>query len=143
MGEHNKVPVEQVPEVADFHAAKERLEAFRKQNPEFFTYLEELIDDYNTKLEAADKAARAKQVSCGDFKLDKFQRRYKPEELYQAVGREKFLELGGKISTKTQYECDKKRIDASIASGQIDEALASLVRVISPVFSTPKKVEVP
>jgi len=143
MGEHNKVAINEVPEVAEYEAAVERLAAYRASNTEFFRYLDEIADDINTKLEAAEKAVRSKGVSCGSLLLDKYQRRYYPDKLYTAVGREKFLESGGKISTKTTYDCDKKRIDAAIASGSIDAELAEAIRVSTPVFSIPKKVQVP
>lgn len=144
MGEaKNKVELTEVPEVADYEAAMERMRAFRASNPDFFKYLDELVDDANTKLESAEKAVRSRLVSCGSLVLKTFQKRYHPDKLYQALGREKFLEAGGKCSTKTTYECDKKRIDAAIASGSIDPELAEVVRVNSPVFSIPSKIEVP
>jgi hypothetical protein len=139
----NRVPTQQIPEVAAFEDVKQRFEQFKADNPQFFEYLQAIAEEYNDKLQAADKAVRAQKVSCGDFLLKTSQTRYYPEDLYNAVGREEFLELGGKLSTRTVYEVDKKRLDAAITAGRVPEDLIPDVRKVTPVFKKPEQVVLP
>lgn len=140
---HNDTPVETIPEVAAFQAVKARYEAFRQANPQFFDYLNVLQEEFNQTLEAAEKTVRARKVSCGDFELYQFSTTYKPEELLQAVGRERFLELGGKITTQTIYDIDKGRVDVAIERGDIPAEAAERVRVKSPKYHKPTKLVLP
>jgi hypothetical protein len=121
---------------------KARYDTFRATNPAFFAHLDALEEEINTKLEAADKAVRARGISCGDFHLYSYSTKYNPEELLQAMGREKFMQVGGTMTTQTVYGVDKARVDASIASKDIDESVAEKVRVKQPRYHSPKKLVV-
>jgi hypothetical protein len=139
----NEVPVDQIPEVAAYQDVKARYEAFKTANPEFFRFLSELQEEMNQKLEAAEKSVRAKKVSCGDFELFQFKTTYDAEELLQALGRDRFLEVGGTMTTQTVYGVDKARVEASIASGGIAQDVAERVRTKSPSYHKPTKLEIP
>lgn len=139
---HNDTPVDQIPEVAAFQEVKARYDAFRASNPEFFNFLDALEEEFNQKLQAADKAVRSKNASCGDFHLYSYQTKYNPEELLQAMGREKFMQVGGTMTTQTVYGVDKARVDASITSGDIPAEVASKVRIKQPRYHKPDKLVV-
>lgn len=139
---HNDTAIDAVPEVKAYHEAKARYDAFRAANPEFFSFLDGLEEELNTKLEAADKVTKARSISCGNFHLYQFQMKYKAEELLQAVGRDKFLQVGGTMTTQTVYGVDKARVDASIASGDIPADTAERVRVKQARFHKPDKLVV-
>jgi len=134
---HNETPIEEIAEVAAYQAVKARYDAFKAANPDFFNHLDALQEELNTKLQAADKVVRARSVSCGDFALYQFQVKYNAEELLQAVGRDKFLQVGGEMSTQTVYGVEKKRVDAAIASGAIPPEVAARVRVTTPRYHKP------
>lgn len=133
----NDVPVESIPEVAAYQDAKARYDAFRAANPEFFQYLDALQEELNQKLQAADKTVRARNVSCGDFELYQFQTKYNAEELLQALGRDRFLQVGGTMTTQTVYGVESARVDAAIACGDIPAEVAERVRIKSPRFHKP------
>jgi hypothetical protein len=137
---HNDKPLEEIPEVAAYQEVRARYDAFRASNPEFFAYLDGIEEELNTKLEDAEKATRAQNASCGDFHLYQFGTKYNAEELLQAVGRDKFLQVGGTMTTQTVYGVDKARVDASIASGDIPADTAERVRVKQPRFHKPDKL---
>lgn len=139
---HNDTPVNEIPEVAAFQEVKARYDAFREGNPEFFQYLDSFEEELNQKLQAAEKATRAKKISCGDFHLYQFQMKYNAEELLQAVGRDKFLQVGGTMTTQTVYGVDKARVDASIASNDIPAETAERVRTQQPRYHKPTKLVV-
>jgi hypothetical protein len=140
---HNEVPVNDIPAVAEFEEVKARMAAFKAANPEFFTYLGQLTDEYNSKLEAAEKAVRSAGASCGDLALYQYTTRYNPEDMFNALGQDKFLACGGVISTKTVYGVDKPHVDAAISDGRIPPKVAETVRKKTPSYHKPDKVVLP
>lgn len=139
----NSMPVSEIPEVQAFEEVKRRLEAFKEANPEFFKFLSELSEEFNNKLEAATMATKSKQVSCGDFVLYQWATSYNAELLYQALGHEKFLSVGGMVKTVTDYSVDKARIQSSINSGVVPKDIAEAAVTKSPRFHKPDKLIVP
>lgn len=132
-----------VPEVIEFLDAQGTLEDFKQEHVVVFKMLEELVDRYNTALEQADKVCRANQVSCGPFDLYQFSTKYDAEALYNAVGRDKFLEVGGKIETQTVYDLDKGRLEACVAQKKVPEDVLTHVRKETPSYHKPAKLVVP
>lgn len=139
----NDVPLDEVPEVAPFMEVRERLRAFREANKDFFEYLDALAEEYNSKLEVAEKAVRARRVSCGDFHLYQMGKKFDAELLYQSLGQVKFLEVGGIMSTRTIYELDKTRFQSALAANQIPPALKEVAVKDDPKFHMPPKVNIP
>lgn len=137
------VPVEEVPEVAAFHDVKERLNAFKQANPQFFEFLGGILEEYNDKLEAAEKVVRQRGIRCGDFDLYQWTEKVNAEQLYQSMGYEGFMSVGGKMSTVTVYEADKDRVRGFIVSGKIPPAVAEAVFKSEPRFHKPDKARLP
>lgn len=137
------VEVATIPEVIEFVDAQATIEEFKADNVAVFAMLAELTDRYNTALEQADKVCRARGVSCGPFDLYQFSVKYDAEALYNAVGRDKFLELGGKIEVQTVYDVDKGRLEAMAAQRKVPEEVISQVRKETPAFHKPPKLVVP
>lgn len=135
-----KVPENQIPEVEHFLQVKERIENLKEAYPEVFEQLGQLAQDYNQALEAADKVVRAKKVSCGPFDLYQWQTRYNPEKLYEELGRDEFLKVGGTIKTITTYDVDKAKLEAHITSGVIASEVVEVVRDVSPRYKKPEKI---
>lgn len=136
------LPENAIPEVASFLEAQTRIQRLKEAYPEIFEQLEQLKDDYNAKLEAADKAVRAKQVSCGPFQLSSVAVKYDANKLYEEVGRDRFLEIGGMMKTVQVYEVDRARLEANIASGTLSKQVVDEVRDISPRYKKPEKVSI-
>jgi hypothetical protein len=143
MPRHNDTPATTIPEVAALEQTKARMKAFIDSNPQFFQYWNGLLEEYNERVAAADKAVRAKQVSCGDFELYQYSTRYDAEYMYERFGRDKFLELGGKLETVQQRTVDKKRVDINIQAGKISPEDAQHIKKQSPTYHAPKPVELP
>ena len=102
------------------------------------------MESYNNTLEAAEKAVRSKEVSCGDFILKSFTSRYNPDALYAWAGsREKFLEIGGTLNTIVDRGCDKARVELAIQSGRIPKEVADEVLKRTASYSKPDKVGLP
>jgi hypothetical protein len=139
----NDMPMDEIPEVQKFQEVRERLQSFRDMNKDFFEYLDALAEEYNTKLEVADKAVRARRASCGDFHLYQMQKKYDAEMLYQSLGQTKFLEVGGIMSTRTVYELDKNRFSSALAANQIPKPLQEVAVKEEPRYHTPPKVNIP
>ena len=138
MARHNEVPVASIPEVASLEQVKERMKAFVESNEQLFQWWSELVEEYNDKLQAADKAVRARGVSCGDFAVGSYQTKYDFDYMYERYGREEFLERGGKLETVQTKSGDKKRIDLQIDSGKMAKEDAEHIRKKTPKVSSPK-----
>jgi hypothetical protein len=139
----NELPVEEIPEVEAFSDVQMRLQAFRSANKAFFEYLDALSEEYNQKLEAADKAVRSRRASCGDFHLYQLQKKFDPELIFQSMGQIKFLEVGGVINTRTFYELDKTRFASALAGNLIPKELVAVAVTDEPKYHTPKKALLP
>jgi hypothetical protein len=129
-----------IPEVAEFLAAMGRLEAFRQQHPDIFAEFDKYIDDYNTKLEMAEKTVRAEGVSCGPFELYQFGTKYDAKNLYDLVGHERFFTIGGSTSTQTVYEVDPQKVEMAIEQGKIPADVVDSFRTVTPRYHAPKKL---
>jgi hypothetical protein len=135
-------PVE-VPEVVEFLDAQDAIQAFKTEHAEVFDQLAQLVERYNTALEQADKACRSKEVSCGPFDLYQFTTKYNAEALFNAVGRDNFLTMGGKMETITQFSVDRGRLEACIAQGKLPNDVVEHVRKETPNFHKPDPLVVP
>lgn len=135
---YNPVEAETIPEVKQYEAAKEMLEEFIRNNPTVFKTYEFLQEDLRQKREAADKIVRAREVSVSDWELYQYQTKVDAETLFNNLGLETFLRVGGSTTTKTIYEADKTKVEAAIARNEIPKELASAVLVKSPRYHAPK-----
>lgn len=133
----------EVPEVSDFIISEKVLQDFLAHHQDFYEELSTLVADYNQKLEAAEKACRQQQVSCGPF--DKYSERedWNFKELFDRLGRELFIQAGGEMSTQTVYGGNKKKLSNSLELGLIPESVAEECRKIIPNYHKPKKLEIP
>ena len=134
---------EEVPEVIEFLDAQEALQAFKEEHAAVFAEFGALAERYNAALENADKACRGREISCGPMQLYQFSTKYDAEALYNAVGRDKFLEMGGRISTKTAYDVDKGRLEVVIAQNKLPKDTVDQVRKETPNFHKPEKLILP
>jgi hypothetical protein len=138
-----EVPVEEVPEVLEYLNAKEELESFFARNPKYVQEERALIDQYNTKLEAAGKVVRDKKVSCGPFKQLTPQIKIHAEKLFNAIGRAEFVKMGGVVGTEATYDMDKKTFEAAVARKAIPEELVPVVKETIVKFNVIPKAVLP
>jgi hypothetical protein len=134
------LPVEDVPEVATFEEAKQRLVDFKEKHAKVFHDFEMIVAKYNASLEQAEKVVRAKEVSCGPFELYQHQTKYDPVKLYEELGREDFLAMGGEIGKTTTYSIDKTNFETRVARGDIPQEVAEAVTAHSPRYHIPDKI---
>lgn len=137
------VEVDDIPEVIEFLDAQMRYEEFKAKNPKMMKQLEGLIEDYNTALQAADKAVRAEGVNCGPWQQLTPSVTFDAEKLYSAVGREDFVRLGGIVRQVNEYVIDKNTIQAAIAGGKLPTQIVEIVRKVGRKYKTIPKPELP
>jgi hypothetical protein len=140
MTRHNDVHFNEIPEVAEFEQAREAVEAFRRAYPQVFEQYGELVDIYNSRLEAADKVVRSREVSCGSWELYQKQTTYDADALYDALGMEKFMAVGGTLNTVTKRDIDKTKFKAAIARNDVPPEVVESISKISPRYHAPKKL---
>jgi hypothetical protein len=51
-----------------------------------------------------------------------------------------FMEVGGKLNTKTVYDVDKDKLEAVIAQGKLPEELVASIRKEVASYKAPKPV---
>jgi hypothetical protein len=130
----------QIPAVATFIDAEARLAEFKEEHGEIFAMYDQLVEERNTALQAAEKIVRAHQVTCGPFVLYQWQTKIDPEKFYDAVGRDNFLKLGGSIDTVPKYSVDKNTFEAKMATGAIPQNVVDAVVVKSPRYKCPDPI---
>ena len=133
----------EIPEVVEVVDALDSLKDFKEEHVEVFEQLQQLTERYNAAIEAAEKVCRARAVSCGPYDLYQFSMKYDATMLYNLVGHETFLKLGGKISTATVYTLDKTRFEASIAQKLVADDVVEAVRTKTANFHKPDPMVVP
>ena len=141
--EAKKFAESEIPEVMAFVTAQSDLQEFKQEHAAIFLKLEQLVDQYNTRLEAANQVCRSEGVSCGPFQLYQFTTKYNAEALFNSVGRDKFLELGGQVKTETAYSIDKAKFEAMVAQNKVNPDVVATVRTETPNFHKPEKIVLP
>lgn len=132
-----------INEVQAYCTAKARLQAFKDANPKFFEMLEMLVNEYNITREAAEKAVRTLNVSCGDFDYYQTQMKVDGGALHDALGRAHFLKVGGTIKMEAKYTMDKKKLDLAVAQGLIPSSVATAVSKEEPRYHVPDALVLP
>ena len=122
-----RVPSEQIPEVKEFEWAERELEDFKGRHADVFNQYLELAERRNTALEQAEKAVRAKGVSCGPFDGYQTNDRIDAEKLAEIVPEKEFLKYGGQETTKVVHTVDRKKFIALAQSGQIPKQILDQV----------------
>lgn len=134
------VPENDIPEVKHFLEVQRQVEDLKEAYPEVFERLGQLQQDYNQALEAAEKKVRGLQVSCGPFNLYQWQTSIDVDKLYEELGRDEFLKVGGKVQTVTTYDLDKAKFEAHVTSGGVPKEVVDVVKKTSPRYKKPEKI---
>lgn len=137
------VDPDDLPEVSAFLRAQEKLEDWKKTYPGAYDELKEIQELYNSTLEAADKSVRAREVASGPFELLNYSTSFNANALYDAVGREDFLRLGGSVQTVQQYDIDKKQFEAFVAQKKVHPDVVKAVVSYGPRYKKLEKVTIP
>jgi len=133
-------PIQNVPEVLEYEQTKAALHQFLEQNQPVFDSYQQLVEMYNTALEAANKSVRALGVSCGDFDLYQRNDKVDEEALHNAVSREDFLSMGGSVIMTRKVKVDKKRFMTRHAQGEVAQELYDAVVSYEDKYHAPNKL---
>jgi hypothetical protein len=79
-------------------------------------------------------------VSCGSWELYQKQTTYDADALYDALGMEKFMAVGGTLNTVTKRDIDKTKFKAAIARNDVPPEVVESISKISPRYHAPKKL---
>lgn len=134
-----RVPVAEIPEVQELEDLRQEIEALKARNPDVFMLLSDLVDRYNAALEVADKAVRERGVSCGPFDNFSVAVKYDPVKMFDELGEDLFLQVGGSTTTVTEYVIDAKRVEAAIAGKKIPDECVEHFRKIEKKYHKPPK----
>lgn len=138
-----EVPTEEIPEVQAFLEARTRIEDFKKTYPGLYSEFQELADQFNATREAAEKLVRGRKISSGPFFVYQTSTFYDADKLYDAVGRDEFLKMGGKIENLPTYSIDHSKLEAMISQNKLKPEIVEVVREIRPSYKIPTKIVLP
>ncbi len=137
-----RIPANKIAEVQELNDIKVELEQFKAEHADIFMQYKDLVDRYNTALEAAEKEVRSQGVTCGDFENYSVSVKYIPEKMFEELGEEMFLANGGSTVQKTEYKVDNKKVEAAIASGAIPDECVDNFREVRRNYHKPEKLSV-
>lgn len=130
-----------IPEVVDFLDSDAKVQEFKEQYADVFEVFSKLIEERNQKLQAAEKVVRAHGVSCGPFDLYQYQTKIDAQGLFDALGREDFLKVGGAVKTVPEYSIDKKQFEAAVAQKKVPAKVVEAVVNIAPRYKCPDSIK--
>ena len=124
----NEVDPSTIPEVA-------ALRAFDAQHKGELDRLRDLEEERDILMQAAEKAVRAKKVSCGPFTLVSEAIRIDWKALYDALGSRAFKrKLGGRVEREPKYTGDRDKLMVAIESGAVSAELGKRVQTSVPRY---------
>lgn len=135
-----RLAIDEVPEVQEFLDVKQQMDELRIGHPEVFMVYTDLVDRYNALLEKADNTVRSLGVSCGPFENFSVSHAYDAAKMYDELGEETFLEVGGKVGQRAYYEVDPASVTAAIASGKVPEESVENFMTVKRSYRGPKKI---
>jgi len=130
-----------VPEVKALMDALAAYDRFKGEHSDIFEHAELLAEVINQKLEAAEHACRTQGISCGPIKELNRQVKWDAEGLLSDLGRERFIQVGGKLSTQTVADVDKNRLEASLSQGLIPSDVSENRRKEIIRYKKPKPIQ--
>jgi hypothetical protein len=131
----------EIPEVAVLEEVTQRINNFMGTHDNIFNTYGELVDEYNAALSKAEKVVREKGISAGPFQISREYDEYDADKLFELVGREEFLKLGGTENTKRVLSVDKVKLRSFIAAGKVPEAVVEAIRTQTKKYSSPKPLK--
>lgn len=136
-----RVPVSEIKEVQEFVDLEQEIAHLKAENPEIFMQLSDLIDRRNTALEKAEKAVRSQGITCGPFENYTATAKYDAQKMYDELGHDLFLQVGGKVGQVTTYSVDKAQVDLAIAQNKIPSECVNQFKTVQKNYHVPKKIE--
>lgn len=137
-----RIPINKIAEVQELSDIKVELEQFKAEHANVFMQYKDLVDRYNSALEAAEKEVRSQGVTCGDFENYSVSVKFNAAKMFEELGEEMFLENGGAATSKTVYTVDDNKVKAAIASGKIPEECVDNFREVRRNYHSPEKLSV-
>lgn len=131
---------DEIPEVRAFEEAKEELEQFKAVHENVFEVYAQYVEIYNTRRQAAEKAVRGQEVSCGDFDLYQQVRKTSGENVLNALGREMFIKIGGTVLNKSDAKISAAQLKTALGRGDITQELYDEVVTIEQRYHAPKEI---
>lgn len=126
-----------------FLEAEKKLKAFKEANKKIFQQLDSIVEEYNAALEDADKEVRALGISVGPFSVMGVQTTIDVDILYDEMGPEGFLKVGGIVQQRQVLDIDKTKFQTYVNSGAIDPEILSACYSKKNKYRTPKKIDIP
>ena len=129
-------------EVDDFLVAQERYFQWQRAYPAAYEALMAIQQEYNATLEAAEKLCRAQGRSEGPFIIKSSRQNYDAEKLFDELGKDQFIAVGGVIENVVSYSVDKTVLQSKIASRKISPEVVEAISKPVHVFAAPKKLNI-
>lgn len=137
------VSPEEVPEVQDLLDTEKEIAELVATNPDFYRKLCELVEERNTRLQAAEKVVRASGVTCGPFLKHSETLDIDVEKLFDELGEEGFKEVGGYTEKVTVYKVDRTRFTSHLEAGHVPDEVKESCTAIKRSYKKPDPYKLP
>jgi len=138
-----KVDSDTMEEVVAYEKALQEWNDFRDANPTLFEMLDVKVADLEQKRQAAEKAVRTADVSCGPMEQTQRFMSVDGKKLLAAVGREEAVNCGANISETVTVKVDMKRYELAKAQGRVEREVAEDVEEVNTRYKVPKELRLP
>lgn len=137
------VPADAIKQVKAFQEIETRIMNFKSLHSEIFQQFAYLLDEYNDALTEADREVRALGVSCAPFVICGETTKIDAQKLYDELGEEAFLKVGGVIEIQRIHSIEKNTFETMANDKSIPQEVVDSCRSQSLRYTTPKKIELP
>lgn len=129
---------EAIKAIKAYEAQERKLAAFEGEHGDIFEAYDLLLSELERKRQIADTTIRALDASFGPWERFSERRSYDTQTLYQLVGEERFLELGGTVTKMPVIEIERATLELAIKKKEIPKSVVTEILTITPSYRAPK-----
>lgn len=127
-----------VKAVKSYESLEKKIRAFESEHADVFSEYYRLTTELEAKRKVADAAIRATDASFGPWERFSEKKSYDVPRLFDLIGEEKFLELGGTVDKAVVYNFDREALELNIAARKIPKSVVAEITTVTPNYRAPK-----
>jgi hypothetical protein len=130
--------LEAIKAIKSYETTERKISLFESTNGEVFKTYDGMLEELERKRQVADAKIRATDATFGPWERFSEQKKYDTTALYDLIGKERFLALGGTVTEMPVIELDRDKLELAIASKELSKAVVAAILKITPMYRAPK-----
>lgn len=130
--------LEAIKAIKSYETTERKISLFESENGEVFKTYDAMLDELERKRQVADAKIRATDATFGPWERFSEQKNYDTTALYDLIGKERFLALGGTVTEMPVIELERDKLELAIAEKEISKSVVSAILKITPKYRAPK-----